>query len=401
VAGAKKSPPAKTRKVSDRPRVQRVEAPGSVLSSERPRFAGVAEALATVPVASAAMGSVAGLPASRFVASHFTVATKDSQILVAGPKVVERAWGLSLTKQQLGGVEQHLRNGVVHNLAEDEADAIAQLQRFIGYLPQSVWELAPRTALPPGDSPGRMEAELSSIVPNERAAPYAMRRVIELVFDFNSVFEVRRNYGPSIITCFARLNGQSVGVFANDSEVYAGSMSVVAAKKVEKFIDLCQTFHLPIITIVDEPGFTIGPDAEAAGTILTGTSAVLAAHTCQVPWASVLIRRAFGVAAAAHFGPNSYVIAWPSAQTGALPVEGGVAVAFSREIAAAADPEKKRRELEEALEAKMSPFPRAEHLGVHELIEPQETRPMLCEWLDTVAPLLPSLCGPVAFPFRP
>jgi acetyl-CoA carboxylase carboxyltransferase component len=160
-------------------------------------------------------------------------------------------------------------------------------------------------------------------------------------------------------------------------------------------------FHLPIVTLVDEPGFMIGPEAENAATIMYGTSVVLAAQTCVVPWATVLVRKTFGVAGAAHFSENCYVLAWPSAESGALPVEGGVAVAFGKEIAAAENPEKRRLELEVQFRAAQTPFPRGEQLAVHELIDPKETRPFLCEWMETVQPLLPALLGETRFSFKP
>jgi acetyl-CoA carboxylase carboxyltransferase component len=145
----------------------------------------------------------------------------------------------------------------------------------------------------------------------------------------------------------------------------------------------------------------IGSQAEQEATIRHGTSAVLTAAMTTVPWAAVMVRRSFGVAQAAHYGPEAYVLAWPSAESGPLPVEGGVAVAFRREIEAAPDPDAKRRELEEMLAAKQSPFPRAEALAVHDLIDPRETRPELCKWLVRVQPLLPELLGPTAFAIRP
>ena len=120
-----------------------------------------------------------------------------------------------------------------------------------------------------------------------------------------------------------------------------------------------------------------------------------------MPWASVIVRRSFGVAQAAHYGPDGFVLAWPSAESGPLPVEGGVAVAFHRDIAAAEDPEARRKELEEAFAAKQSPFPRAEALSVHDLIDPRDTRSQLCRWIDRVQPLLPGLLGPSHFAIRP
>ncbi len=159
-------------------------------------------------------------------------------------------------------------------------------------------------------------------------------------------------------------------------------MTAEAAQKVTRIIRLCERFHLPIVNFVDEPGFMIGPEAERSGTIRYGMDAVMAAATATVPWAAVQIHKSFGVAAAAHYGPDAYVLSWPSAETGALPIEGGVAVAYGRQIAAADDPGQLRRELEEKLASERSPFPAAESFAVHELIDPRVTRPMLCRWID-------------------
>lgn len=366
---------------------------------EAPRFRSVARTLGAVPVATAALGPVAGLPASRLVASHFTVMTKETaQVLVAGPAVVARALGENRTKEDLGNATVHARNGVVDNVAVDEADALGQIRRFLGYMPRNVWELAPDAGT--GDPADRCEDELASIVPRDRRKPYDMRRVIALLADRDSFFETGRAFGPGQIVGFARMGGQAVGIFANDCRYYAGSMTAAGAQKVRKFVEICETFHLPVIALVDEPGFMIGSEAEKAGTIRYGTAAVLAVADCRIPWASVVIKKSYGVAAAAHYGNDAYVLVWPSAEMGALPVEGGVAVAFGREIAAAPDPEARRRELEEMMAARLSPSPRAESFSVHELIDPRETRPMLCAWIDHVRPLLPRLLGPTRFPMR-
>ena len=290
------------------------------------RFTSVGEVLAAVPVACAAMGSVAGLPASRFVASHFTVMTPDAQVLVAGPRVVERAWEgtvpKGLTKEELGGPQVHLYNGCCDNYAEDEADALRQIRQFLSYMPQSVWEIPER--VPCMDDPMRCEASLNTIIPNERKTSYDMRTIISLVADKDSWFEIGPFWGRSLICGLVRLNGYPVGIFANDNRFYAGSMSADASQKVRRLIDLCQQFHIPILTLQDQPGFMIGPEAEQAATIRYGTAFVLAAATCVVPWAVVMIRKNFGVAGAGHFAPNNYVLAWPSAESGALPIEGGV-----------------------------------------------------------------------------
>jgi acetyl-CoA carboxylase carboxyltransferase component len=344
------------------------------------RFLSIAKTLTTAPVVSVAMGAVAGFPAARLVASHFSLMTKASQVLVAGPAVVERALGEQHGKEELGGPQVHGRNGVVDNVVEDEEEAFQSIRRFLSYLPSNVWQLPPRGE--PDDTSGRREEELLSIVPRDRRKTYKMRRILECVLDRGSFFELGPGHGRSQVTGLARLNGHPVGVWANDTLFYAGAMTADGARKVQRFVRLCETFGLPVVAFVDEPGFMIGLEAERAGTIRAGTEAMLDIVRTSVPWCSVIVRKTYGVAAAAHFGPEAHVLMWPSAEGGALPVEGGVAVAFRREIEAAADPEARRRELEQMLSAGRSPFGRAESFGVNDLIDPRLTRPALCEWLS-------------------
>ncbi len=365
-----------------------------------PRFRIIADAMNQIPIASAALGAVAGFPAGRLVASHFAVMTRHTaQVLIGGPALVERALGRKLSKDELGGAEVHASSGVVDRIAEDEEDAFEQIRRFLSYMPRNAWELAPR--LPSDDPPDRKEEELLNIVPRDANAPFDMRRIIELVVDKGSFFEMGRDYGPGQIAGLARIAGQVVGILSNDCRYYAGSMTADGAQKVRRMIELFDTFHIPVVNLVDEPGFMIGPEAEAAGTIRYGMAAVAAAAQATVPWAAVQVHKTFGVAGAAHYGPDSYLLTWPSAESGALPLEGGVAVAFRREIAAAPDPDARRRELEDRLRAARSPFPRAESFSVHELIDPRETRPFLARWVDWIQSRLEQLKGPVTFGIRP
>ena len=193
--------------------------------------------------------------------------------------------------------------------------------------------------------------------------------------DLGSFFEMGRDYGASQIVGLARLSGQPVGVLANDCMVYAGAMTAEAAQKYRRFVEMCDMFHVPVINFIDQPGFMIGPEAERKGTIRYGMAAVAAAAQATIPWASIQVHKGFGVATAAHYAPDAYVLAWPSVESGALPLEGGVAVAYHREIESAEDPEAKRKEIEERMRSARSPFPRAESFAVHELIDPRETRP--------------------------
>jgi acetyl-CoA carboxylase carboxyltransferase component len=358
------------------------------------------DALATVPVVCAALGPVAGFPAARLVASHLSIMTRDTaQVLTGGPSLVERATGQSLSKEELGGPDVHLASGVVDNLAEDETDVWRQARRFLGYLPGSVWQRAPRVSI--SDPADRCEDELLSIVPRNRRRAYKMRRVVELIVDDGSFFEIAAGYGRSQITGLARVNGHSVGVLANDCYRDGGSMTADGAQKVRRFLELCDSFHVPILSLVDEPGFAIGADAERAGTIRYGMQTMFAALQTSVPWFAVLVRRSFGVAAGIHLGPQVTAVAWPSAESGALPVESGVALAYRAEIDAAADPEARRRELEDEMFAAQSVFPRAEDFGVHDLIDPRETRPRISAWLDEVQSQLDGLLGPRSYSPRP
>jgi acetyl-CoA carboxylase carboxyltransferase component len=310
--------------------------------------------------------------------------TRDtSLVLISGPALVERATGEQLTKEELGGGEIPLRSGVVDNVAVDEEDVWRQTRQFLGYLPSNIWE--PTPVVETDDPRDRCEAKLVSIVPRERRRAYKMRRIIDWVFDRDSFFGMASLYGRSQIIGLARLEGRTVGVFANDPYHLGGSMSADGARKVRRFVEFCDLFGLPIVALVDEPGFLIGSEGERTGTIRYGVETLIAAMQSRVPWASVIVRKSFGVAAGIHLGPGAMTFAWPSAEFGALPIEGGVALAYGREIAAAPDPEARRREIEDEIAKAQSVFPRAEEFGVHELIDPRQTRPSLCGWLDEVA----------------
>jgi acetyl-CoA carboxylase carboxyltransferase component len=210
-------------------------------------------------------------------------------------------------------------------------------------------------------------------------------------------------YGRSQITGLARLEGRSVAVFANDPYHDGGSMTAEGARKVRRFVEFCDVFNLPVVALVDEPGFLIGSASERSGTMRYGVEALFAAMQSRVPWAAVVVRKSFGVAAGIHLGPGAMTFAWPSAEFGAMPIEGGVALAFGKEIAAAPDPEARRREIEDRMAREQSVFPRAEDFGVHELIDPRRTRPALCGWLDEVQLALRANLagGPPRYTLRP
>lgn len=354
------------------------------------------EMLGVIPVVGAAMGSVAGLGAVKVVASHFSVMVKgSSQVFAAGPVVVERGLGQSITKEELGGAEVHAHgSGVVDNEATDEADTIAQIKRFLSYLPQNVFVLPP---VQEEDDPcGRTDDWLLGAVPRERRQVYKIRKILSTVLDEGSFFEIAPYGGRSVVAGLARLAGRPVGVMANDPMRSGGALDSKAAEKIVRFADMCDTFHIPIINFVDQPGVLVGPAAEAAGTVRKAVRAIMAIRQTRVPFVSIILRRAFGVAGGGH-GPIHGLnerYAWPSAYWGSIPVEGGVQAAYARDIESSTDPAARRQELEDYYHRFTSPFKTAERFGISEIIDPRDTRPLLCEWVKEAYEVLPTQLGP-------
>ncbi len=349
-----------------------------------------------VPVICACMGSVAGLGAVRVTISHFSLMIEGtSQLFVAGPPVVERGFGKPIDKDALGGSHIHARgSGAVDNEVATESDAFETIRRFLSYLPQNVWQVPPREANE--DPVGRRDENLLSIIPRDRRTPYQIRNIIEAVADCDSFFEISPGFGKSLVVGLARLDGFPVGIMANDCHHHGGAVDASASEKMMRFVDLCDTFHVPIINLVDNPGFLIGTLAEQDGTVRAGSRALMACYQATVPWVSVIIRRCYGVAGAGHGNSDRLNLryAWPSADWGSLPIEGGVQAAYRRDIEAAQDPAARRRELEDALEQYRSPFRTAEAFGIEEIIDPRDTRPLLCDWAKMAYEIIPTQLGP-------
>ncbi|MBW1999311.1 MAG: carboxyl transferase [Deltaproteobacteria bacterium] len=343
------------------------------------------EAMSEVPIVAAGFGPIAGLGALFMVKSHFSVMVKEkAQVFVAGPPLVRSATGEALTKEELGGYKIHTRvSGVVDNEAEDERDALRQIRQFLSYLPSNVWEMPEREGAS-RDDPKRREEKLLSIIPRDSKKPYDMREVLGLILDRDSVFEIGKYQGRSQITALARMNGYSVGILANDPRFLGGSFNYDVAEKYERFIDMCDTFHLPIINFSDQPGFMIGKKSEEHGLIRKGVRASFAMAQATVPVAVVYLRKCFGVAGAAQKTALrlSWQYAWPSAEWGNIPIEGGAYAAHRAEIESSRKPEVYLSELQERYRAISSPFRTAEAFGIEDIIDPRDTRPLLCEWVE-------------------
>ena len=393
------------------PLVRLVEGAGGSVRTNAARHSGSAIAgaavspyvdlLGTVPVVSAAMGSVAGLPAARMAFAHFSVMVRETSVIFAGgPPVVERALGINVSKEDLGGYQIHAyKSGLVDNVAEDEQDCLRQIRAFLSYLPGNVWEAPPRCA--PSDDPDRRDDALLSLIPRNRRRIYDPRKLVRHVVDRDSFFEIAPFYGQSLVTGLARVDGYAVGVLANNPGHVGGSMDGPASDKLTRFVDLCDTFHLPVLSFEDEPGYMVGPAAEADGTLRRGVRALAAVMQSTVPWINFIVRRAYGVAAGAHLNAYALRYAWPSGEWGSIPIEGGVAAAYRREIESAPDPERRRAELEARHERDRNPFRRAEAFGLHDLIDPRETRPVTVDWVRMAQTVIHSSLGPKARMMRP
>jgi acetyl-CoA carboxylase carboxyltransferase component len=354
------------------------------------------ELLRTVPVAAGIMGSVAGAPAAYALLSHFTVMVKgQSQIFPSGPPVVRRAIGETYDKETLGGAQVHVHeSGQVDNEAESEEEAFDQIKSFLSYLPNTTSEVAPRVET--GDPPDRRPEDLLHIIPPNRKHGYDARKLIRLVVDNGEFFEMRRYYGSAVITGFARFDGYSAGVIGSDPMRLAGAMDGDAGDKFAHFLDLCDTFNLPIVILLDMPGFMLGLQSERKASMRRGARAIIAAGEAQVPKVEFIVRKSYGVAAdvphaMSHPHGLNLRFGWPAGEWGGVPIEGGVAAAYRREIDAAPDPEAYREEIEERLLRLRSPFRAAHHGDVTDLIDPRDTRRLACRFVKLAQPMLTRL----------
>jgi len=357
------------------------------------------ENLSQVPVVGLALGSTAGFGAARVATSHYSVMVKDtSQMFIAGPPVVNRL-GPQYEKNELGGSEIHTRNGTVDDEVDCEAAAFLRARRFLSYLPRSVHELPAR--IDTGDDPQRKVAWLIDAIPRDERQVYKMRQIVEAVVDQGTFFEMGRRWGRPVMTGFARFGGWPVALLASDPYHYGGAWTAEAARKIRRFVDLAQTFHLPVVHLVDVPGFMVGLEAEQKGTMRYGAEAIAAIIGSTVPWCAVIVRKCFGIGGGAHANNSRYSTryAWPSANWGSMPIAGGLEASYRSELASAADPVAKLAEIEQRLDRVCSPFRTAEAYNFDEIIDPRDTRRLLCEFASLCAGTIAA--GPPSFGYRP
>ncbi|HEU5298322.1 MAG TPA: carboxyl transferase domain-containing protein [bacterium] len=334
-----------------------------------------------IPQISAIMGPCAGGAVYSPAITDFTVMVRGtSYMFVTGPQVVRTVTREEVSFEALGGADVHAtRSGVAHFVAEDDADALALMRRLLSYLPQNNLEDPPRAASE--DDPGRMDAALDGLVPDDPAKPYDMGEVIRRVVDERSFLDVHAHFAPNLITGFARLDGRPVGIVAQQPQHLAGVLDIASSTKGARFVRFCDAFNVPLVTFVDVPGFLPGVGQEHGGIIRNGAKLLFAYCEATVPKLTVVTRKAYGgaydVMSSRHIRADLN-LAWPSAEIAVMGPEGAIEIIFRRELAAAGDPAALRAKLVADYRAQFAnPYIAAMRGYIDDVIEPRETRPRL------------------------
>ncbi len=308
-----------------------------------------------------------------------------SQMYITGPDVVRAVTGEEISHEELGGAEVHARkSGVAHFIADSEKECFAAVGRLLSFLPGSNMESAP--VVETGDDPERIDEGLLELVPDDPRRAYDMKKLISSVADNGDFMEVHQHFAPSIIVGFARLNGRSVGIVAQQPSYLAGVIDIDASVKAARFVRFCDAFNIPLVSFVDVPGFMPGISQEHGGIIRHGAKLIYAYAEATVPKVTVITRKAYGgayiVMSSKHLrGDINY--AWPSGQIAVMGAEGAVNIIFRKDIAASANPEETRKKLVADYEEKFSNPYRAANLGyIDDIIDPRQTRRHLIKALE-------------------
>ena len=345
-----------------------------------------------IPQISVILGPCAGGAVYSPALTDFTIMKRDtSYMFLTGPAVVKTVTGEDVTQEQLGGASVHTsKSGVADFAASTEEEAMELIRKLISYIPQNNMEdahLAPCT-----DSISRLEDSLNEIIPDSPNKPYDMYEVIRAIVDNGDFLEVHESFAKNVITCFARFNGQSVGIIANQPKYMAGVLDINASRKAARFVRFCDAFNIPLVTLVDVPGFLPGTGQEYGGVITHGAKLLFAYCEATVPKVTVTLRKSYGgayiVMSSKHIrGDINY--AWPSAEIAVMGASGAVEVLFAREIAKIEDPAQKAAfiaEKEEEYRQKFSnPYNAAKYGYIDDVIEPRNTRFRIIRALQSLA----------------
>ncbi len=358
-----------------------------------------------VPMAAAMLGQGFAGPTNYASLADFVVMVKGASTMgMAGPALVKAGLGEEIDKEDLGGaLFQTNRNGISDLAVDNEDQALAAVQRFLSYLPSNARQPIP---IHQTDDPvDRVAEELLEIIPANPRKSYDVRRIIELIADKGSVFEKKPSYARNIVTAFARLNGRPVGFVANQAKYLAGMLDVKACEKASHFIALCDAFGLPLVMLIDVPGFAIGSEAEKAGLGRRSGRLMFEMGQATVPRASVVLRKGYGGGYYAMGGGEAFEsdagFAWPTAEICAMSVEGSVDVAYRRDYEGAEDPAARRQEIIDIFKSQLGAQRAAEGFGIDEVIDPRLTRLHLINTFDRCAPRRPDKHPPRIRPISP
>lgn len=339
-----------------------------------------------IPQISAILGPCAGGAVYSPALTDFVFMVRGtSNMFVTGPDVVKAVTHEDVSFEDLGGAAVHAeKSGVCHVAAESEADTLYLIRKLLSYLPQNYLDDPP--FLPDGDDALRTDEALDSIIPEDPGKPYDVKEIIRRIVDNGQLFEIHEAFAQNIVVGFSRLGGHSVGIVANQPQVLAGVLDIDASEKAARFVRFCDAFNIPIITLVDVPGFMPGPTQEHGGIIRSGAKLLFAYCEATVPKATIVLRKAYGgayiVMSSKHLR-GDINLAWPSAEIAVMGPDGAVNIVFRKEIENASDPEQRKADLiREYREKFANPYVAAERGYLDDIIEPSETRPRLINALE-------------------
>ncbi|MVA76459.1 methylmalonyl-CoA carboxyltransferase [Auraticoccus sp. F435] len=333
-----------------------------------------------IPQISLIMGAAAGGHVYSPALTDFVVMVdKTSQMFITGPDVIKTVTGEVVTMEELGGGRTHnTRSGNAHYLASDEADAIAYVRELLSFLPQNNLENPPSFDEPNDLAVSEVDRELDALIPDSPNQPYDMHEVITRVLDDGEFTEVQSLFAPNIVVGFGRIDGHSIGVVANQPMHFAGCLDIDASEKAARFVRFCDAFNIPVLTLVDVPGFLPGTDQEWNGIIRRGAKLLYAYAEATVPLVTLITRKAYGgaydVMGSKHLGADIN-LAWPTAQIAVMGAQGAVNILHRKHLAEHPDPETRRAELVQEYDDELAnPYVAAERGYVDQVIAPHETR---------------------------
>ncbi|MBQ7514862.1 MAG: methylmalonyl-CoA carboxyltransferase [Schwartzia sp.] len=336
-----------------------------------------------VPQVSAIMGpSAGGAVYSPAITDFIYMVKNTSQMFITGPAVIQSVTGEEVTAEALGGAMTHnSTSGVAHFAAENDEDCIKQIRYLLSFLPSNNMEETP--LMETSDSPLRMDEGLNTIIPDNPNAPYDMKDVIRMIVDDGEFYEVHQYFAMNIITCFARFDGRTVGIIANQPNNMAGCLDCNASDKSSRFIRFCDAFNIPLVNIVDVPGFLPGVNQEYMGIIRHGAKMLYAYSEATVPKITVILRKSYGgsyIAMCSREVGADQVIAWPSSEIAVMGPAGAANIIFKKD-----EPDLKQKHTDEYVAEFATPYKAAERGYVDYVIEPKETRPRIIQSLNMLA----------------